>query len=196
MHAVGAPGHRGVDALAGPGGERAHQLGRGGDQQVGSLGERRTERRVDHVRRGQPVVDPRSLGWADRRLHHVDEGGHVVIGDPLAVGDLLDEGVVDLRRVRPARGGGLCGDLADLGPALRREQLDLEPGGETGLVGEQLGHVGGSVAGDHDRDPFGAAFGRGGGRDVGAHLRAEPSDCVHAAIGRAHARVRAIRRRR
>ena len=149
MHAVGAAGHRGVDALAGPGREGAHQLGRRGDQQVGRLGERRTERSVDHVRRGQPVVDPRSLGWADRRLHHVDERSHVVIGDPLAVGDFLDEGVVDLRRACPARGGDLCGDLADLGPTLRREQLDLEPGGEAGAVGEELGHLGGRVAGDH-----------------------------------------------
>ena len=77
------------------------QLGRGVDQQVGGLGERGAQGGVDHVRRGEAVVDPRSLGWADRRLHHVDEGGHVVIGDLLAVGDRLDEGGVDHRRARP-----------------------------------------------------------------------------------------------
>ena len=34
-------------------------------------------------------MDPRALGLADGLLHHVDEGGHVVVGDPLPLGHRL-----------------------------------------------------------------------------------------------------------
>ena len=72
-------------------------------------------------------MDPLA-GVTDRRLHDVDEGGHVVIGDrfaldaPAATKPLVDDG-------RPvAAGGGVGrGHDAQLGVRFRGEQLDLEP---------------------------------------------------------------------
>ena len=72
-------------------------------QQVGGPGQGGAQGGVDHVGGGEPVVDPRALGRADALLHHVDEGGHVVVGDPLALGHRVDEGGVDRRAPGPGR---------------------------------------------------------------------------------------------
>ena len=63
---------------------------------------------VDDVGRGEPVVDPRSLGRADGVLDHVDEGGDVVVGDALAVVDGRDELGRHLGGPGPHRRGGLA----------------------------------------------------------------------------------------
>ena len=63
------------------------------------------ERRVEHVGGGQAVVDPAPV-LADRGGDDVDEGGDVVVGDPLALVDRLDrEGGVRPRTPRPPRAG-------------------------------------------------------------------------------------------
>ena len=104
---------------------------------------------VHHVRRRQPVVDPGSFGRADGVLDHVDEGGHVVVGDAFAVVDGTDELRCHLGRAGPDRRRRVAGDDAHLGPALDGQELDLEPHLESGLVGEQRRHLRQRVAGDH-----------------------------------------------
>ena len=56
------------------------------------------ERRVDDVRRREAVVDPAALG-PELLCHRIDEGGEIVVGRPLDLGDALG------RRRRP-RGRG------------------------------------------------------------------------------------------
>ena len=78
-------------------------------------------------------MDPGPLGLADALLDDVDEGGHVVVGDPLALGHRLDEarrrpsGRGRARRAAPPSGAD-----ARFGQGLDREQLDLEPRGRGG----------------------------------------------------------------
>ena len=89
-------------------------------------------------------MDPGPGRGADALLHHVDEGGDVVVGDPLA---LLDRG--RRRRGPLPHGGGVGGrDDAELGPGLDGQDLDLEPRAVAGLVGEEVGHGSEGVAGD------------------------------------------------
>ena len=94
-------------------------------------------------------MDPRSFGWADRLLHDVDERRDVVVRHGLALGDAGDEGGVDDRRTGAAGGGVRGWHDAELGPGLHREQLDLEPEAEAGLVGEDRRHLRERVARDH-----------------------------------------------
>ncbi len=149
VHAVGPAGDRDVDQLDGAGREGPDQPGTGLDEQVGGPGEGGAQGGVHHVGGGEAVVDPRSLGLADGLLDHVDEGGDVVVGDPLPLGHRLDEGGVDLGRPVPAGLGGLGRHVAHLGPALGGQQLDPEPHGEPGLVGEEGRHRRRCVATDH-----------------------------------------------
>ena len=80
------------------------------------------ERRVEHVRRREPVVEP-AAGLADLLGDRIDERGDVVVSDALDLGDPLGRW-----RLRPLAqlGGGLERDDPELGPRLRRGQLDLE----------------------------------------------------------------------
>ena len=100
-------------------------------------------------------MDPGALGLADARLDHVDEGGHVVVGDPLALGDRGHQAGVDHRGPPPDLPGVGLGDHAHLGQPLDGQELDLEPAGQAGLVAEEGGHVGRAVAGDHRPAPPG-----------------------------------------
>ena len=104
VHAVGAPGDRHVQQLEGPRLEGGHERVEVGQQQVGRPGERGAQRGVHHVGGGQPVVDVRAGRRADALLHDVDEGGHVVVGDLLALEHVGHEDVVDRRRLGPAGG--------------------------------------------------------------------------------------------
>ena len=81
-------------------------------------------------------MDPGAVRRPDPLLDDVDERGDVVVGDPLA---LLDGRGVDARPL-PDDGDRVGGDDAQLGLRLDGEQLDLEPRGVPGLVGEQLRH--------------------------------------------------------
>ena len=90
-----------------------------GQEQIGGPGQRGAQRGVHHVGRGQPVVDVRAGGRADAVLDHVDEGGHVVIGDLLPLEHVGHEDVVDRRRLGPAGRRVLGRHHADARPAPR-----------------------------------------------------------------------------
>ena len=84
-------------------------------------------------------------GGPDALLHHVDERGHVVLGDAFACFDRFHvetRSLTDRGRVGPW-------DHPELGPRLDREDLDLEPSSVAGVVGEQRRHRFERVSGDH-----------------------------------------------
>ena len=101
-------------------------------------------------------MDP-APGGARGRRQHVDEGGDVVVGDRLALGDRLDGErrgadrleVLGRRPVLERLGGG---------------DLDVAPRGHARLVGPDGAELGAGVAGDHARTARGPC---GGGRASG-----------------------------
>ena len=150
VDSVRATDHHRVAVFAGDPQERGEQLGRGLDQQVGGIAQRPAQRRVDHVGRRQPVVDPRRSRRADRSLYDVDERGDVVIGDRLTVEHGLHERLIGDRRL-PAAGLRII-DRNDPERCMTfgGEQLDLEPATETNRVAPHRVHLGRGVARDHD----------------------------------------------
>ena len=149
VHAVGATGHRNVHELERPRAQRVDEAIEVDQQQVGRPGQRGAERGVHHVRGGQPEVDEGPGRRADAVLDDVDERGHVVVGDLLALQHVGHEDLVDGRRLGPARGGILGRHHPDRSLRLGGQQLHLEPQAEAGGVGEERRHVGGRVAGNH-----------------------------------------------
>ena len=115
------------------------------EEQRAGVPELEGECRVDDVGRCQPVVEPAAL-LVELRLDGVDEGGQVVAGLALQLGDPLGGG-------RNGAGANcprcLARDDAELGPRVDGGELDLEPGGELPLVRPDLGHGGTGVARDH-----------------------------------------------
>jgi hypothetical protein len=95
-------------------------------------------------------VDPRTRPIADRLLHDVDKGSHVVIGDCLAFENRLDERLVDVGRTLAACHRGIGRRDTDRGVRLGRQQLDFEPAPETSYVRPHGGHLRRAVPGDHD----------------------------------------------
>ena len=81
------------------------------------------ERRVEHVRRRQPVVEEAAL-LAQSLGDGVDEGGDVVVRLALDLGDRSGVGTTARSRIAATR---LAWDGANLGPALEGSQLDVEP---------------------------------------------------------------------
>ena len=142
VHPVGAPGHRGVAVGVGLGDDGRLELGRGADHEVEGPHQGDGEGGVDHVARREPVVDPAGGGAADALLDHVDEGRDVVLGDLLP---LVDGGDVE---IGPFADGHRIGGRDDpqLRPGLGGEDLDLQPGAEPGLIGEETGDLGQRVA--------------------------------------------------
>jgi hypothetical protein len=115
-------------------------------QEIGRLAELERQSRVEHVGGGHAVVDP-APGGADRLADALDEGGHVVARHPFDLRDTIDGergALTDGARV-------LLGNLAELSPGIDREQFDLEPVAEAGLVGPHGGHLRERVPGDHPR---------------------------------------------
>ena len=105
VDAVGAAGAQRVDVLAGLGRERLHQPARVGQDELADALDLQRQPGVEHVARGQAVVDP-APGGPGRRGQHVDEGGGVVVGDLLALVDRLDgEGGARGSRRAPRRSG-------------------------------------------------------------------------------------------
>ena len=76
-------------------------------------------------------------GRTDALLHHVDEGGDVVLGGALPLEDGLDGEIGPF----PDRHGVGGGHDPELGPGLGGQDLDLQPGAEPGLVGEEAGDL-------------------------------------------------------
>ena len=140
------------------------QRGRLGDHDVHGLGQRGTERGVDDVRGREPVVDPRSFGHADSRLHHVDEGRGVVVGDPFAFVDRGHELGVDDRSALTQRRDVGVRQHAAFGEALGGEEFDFQHGVESMFVAEEFGHVLRGIPRNH-RSPLG----HGDKGDVAAH---------------------------
>ena len=82
---------------------------------------------------------------ADRARHHVDERGHVVVGDLLALLDRLDgeaRAVADL-------GGVVVGHQPLLREHVHDGELDLEPRVELAPLRPDRPHLGARVALDH-----------------------------------------------
>ncbi len=69
--------------------EDLHQPLGVGEDQLRDAPELERESGVEHVARGQAVVDP-AARWSGRGGEHVDERRNVVIGDLLPLGDRLD----------------------------------------------------------------------------------------------------------
>ena len=71
------------------------------------------------------MVDARALRAARSLLDDVDEGGDVVVGDPLPLEHALaDEGAVHLGSPRPAGSRRLLRHDAQIRPGLDGEELD------------------------------------------------------------------------
>ncbi len=83
------PTHSVSDVLARARRERRDELARARHEHLAGGAQLQRERGVEHVRGGQAEVDP-APGLARRGGEHVDERGHVVVGDLLALVDRLD----------------------------------------------------------------------------------------------------------
>ena len=115
------------------------------EEQRACIADLQRERSVEHVRRRQPVVDPAAFG-AELLGDGVDERRDVVVGRELDLRHAFRR-----RRLRVAadrrdvgRGHG-----ADLGPAVERGQLDVEPACQLALLRPDATHLRAGVAGDH-----------------------------------------------
>ena len=140
VDAVRAPDAGRVHVLARAGGEDLDEPAGGGDDELARAADLEGERGVEDVGRGQAEVDP-APALARRGREHVDEGGHVVIGDPLALLDRLD-------------GEGGRADALEVGRRgavhlLAGGHLDLAPGLHAGLVGPHGAQLWTCVAVDH-----------------------------------------------
>jgi hypothetical protein len=136
---------------------RAMLLGAGNDRRKCSvdpvederscLADLQCERGIDDIRRRQPVVEPAAL-LADPFGDRVDERGRVVMERRLELGNPRRRG-----HRRPLAQGlrGLSRDDPELGPRLRRGQLDVELAPKPALLRPDLGHGRAGVAGDHCR---------------------------------------------
>jgi hypothetical protein len=137
---VRAPDARRVGELARAVRERGRQLARAGHDRRPGGPQLQRERRVQDVGGREAEVDPAS-GRPRRGGEDVDERGHVVVGDALALLDGLD-----------GEGGGADGLELGLGrpvERLRGGDLDVAPGRHAGFVGPDGAELGARVAGDH-----------------------------------------------
>ena len=114
------------------------------DQHPGLLDGQR-QRRVEHVRRGEAVVEPAPV-VAQFRGHEIDERRDIVPGLTLTPADLVGRrraGLVADPRDDVGR------DDAQRDPAVECRELDLEHSLELPLVRPDPGHGGPGVASDH-----------------------------------------------
>src|SRR5207248_6379499 len=129
-----------VSVLASPGYQRLHEPPRLGQHDLGNPPQLEGQARVEYVARGQPVVNP-PASRAGGGGQHVDERGDVVVGDPLALGDLVD------REGRAANRIELLGCWPfDL---LARRHLDLAHGLEPSAIGPYGIKLGTRIARNH-----------------------------------------------
>ena len=121
------------------------------DQQVGRVGHRPAQRRVDDVGRRQAVVDPRTGRLADRRLDDIDERRDVVIGDRLAFEHRLDERLVDDRaRAHGSAAASALGTTPSAAwPSVASSSTSSQRA-KRAFVGPHRVHLGRGVARDHD----------------------------------------------
>ncbi len=108
--------------------------------------DRERERGVEHVRGGEPVVEPAAV-LAEAFRDGVDEGGNVVIRLALDLGDALRRGH---GRAHADRRHRLVRHGPDGSPALERSELDVEPAAQLLAVRPDLAHGRAGVARDHE----------------------------------------------
>ena len=84
-------------------------------------------------------------------LHHVDEGGNVVVGDAFALFHCSHEVGVGGGRLCAAFGCSGGGHDANTYMRLGGEQFDFEEATEARFVAEHRCHLGERVAGNHDQ---------------------------------------------
>ena len=146
MDPVGSADGEGVGVLPCPSHEHLHQLLRARDDDLPGRLQLEGEAGVEDVRGGETEVDP-APGLARGRGQYVHEGGHVVVGDPLALFDVLDvEGGLANGRELVLRGTVLAEQERELFGGLH---LDPTPRVHPRLVGPQAAELGPRVAGDH-----------------------------------------------
>jgi hypothetical protein len=146
---VGAADHHGVAVPAGQFDQRCPQGDRRFEHEIGGVAHLPAERRVADIARRQPVMDPLAGVAADRRLHDVDEGRHVVVCDGLAGEHVGHEPIVDRRCAGAARCGVGDGHDAGSGVSLGGEQFDLEPARVLGGVRPDRRHLRCRIPRDH-----------------------------------------------
>ena len=149
----------GVDSVRAPDRDRvAMLLGPGDDRREGALDalqhegsglpDLQRQRSVQHVRRGQAVVEPAAL-LAQLLRDRVDERGDVVMRARL---DLRHPLGTRRYRPRPDRGDRLRRHDPRLGPPLERRQLDVEPPAQLRLVRPDRRHGRAGVARNHSSE--------------------------------------------
>ena len=192
VHTVRATDAERELVLLGARGDGCERAVEPGLQQRARLLDLQRERRVDHVRRREAVVEPAPV-LAEPLRHGVDERRGVVVELRLELRDALG------RRNRCA-GADLAGRVlrngADFGPAVERRELDLQPPRELSLVRPDARHGRSRVAGDHGDSRIGLRVVRRRGsapraprRSARCRLRPRPP-----ARPAASARLRAARR--
>ena len=105
-----------------------------GEDQLAGVLDLERERRVDDVRGGEAVVDPATLG-PELLGDGVDERGGVVVGRSARSRRRARR---RRRRAGADRGDVGGGDRSELGPAVERGELDLEPARELALLRPDL----------------------------------------------------------
>ena len=129
------------------------------EEQLTGIAHGERERRVEHVRGGEAVVDPSSFR-SDLLRKRVDECGDVVIRRPLELGDAFDGR--DVRTLAPDRLHCARRYGAELAPRIERCELHQEPTLELRLLRPDARHFRSGVARDHCDDSRGPAHGLAG----------------------------------
>jgi hypothetical protein len=142
MHAVSAADRQREPVLHGAPGNRCERALDAIEDQLAGRADLERERRVDDVRRRQPVMEP-APGRPELTRDGVDERNHVVVRLPL---DLRDALRCRSDRVQADFLSGLRGYDPNLRPAVERRELDLEPALELALVRPDTGHLRSRVA--------------------------------------------------
>ena len=135
-----------LDLLPRTGGQRLHQPVGAGQDQLSDVPQLQPEGGVEHVRRGEPEVDP-APGLPGGGAEDVDEGGHIVIGDPLALLDRLDGEARAADRLELGLGGAVGAEQER--QLLGGRHLHAPPRLHARLVAPQAAELRPRVAGDH-----------------------------------------------
>ncbi len=144
MHAVGAADARRVLELARAAHQHAAQAFHAGGEQHARVADLERERGVEHVARGEPVVDVARVG-ADLLGERGGERDHIVTD---ALLDLGDARRID-GRLRADHLERCSRDQSALRVHLAHRELHREPARVLPLVGEDPDHFGSRVAFDH-----------------------------------------------
>ena len=151
VDAVRSADHHGVAVFTSESHQHAQQVVGGLQHEVACVAHHPAPCGVDHVAAGEPVVNPGAGRSTNGCLHHVDEGGNVVVGDAFAFFHCSHE--VGVGGGRLCAAFGCCSSRHDANTYMRLggEQFDFEEATETRFVAEHGCHLGERVAGNHDQ---------------------------------------------